>query len=392
MDARIDDIVMRTLEREREARFQNVHQMKTQVDAATQPGVAAPPATAAALAPNTARFANVSLLCTALSLPVAMFGFGLLIPLWVTDRHGKMVPGGLLILAAVFLLLLAAAIVPGAVLAMRALREIRSSGGEKGGFMRAIVAALSWPAILVVAMTSFGIAALIAESDERNLWRTLLGFLLLAASGTGVVMIRKIHGWAKSAHSVEWPLKQVWRFAAAAFVALACLGVSLRGSSKAANSEPSGTKMELKTLVAAGKKATFRVVRINAEGNETPVELGGSIFSAGEQDFHTTLQIISKDSKKNGVRQELSASYTALSGETYSKTVFLDEKWKFNTSGRGSSQLIEGNKERFELATRDDWRGKKLESLFIELTGASQKTAVVFGRISAAMPPPMSGS
>lgn len=183
-------------------------------------------------------------------------------------------------------------------------------------------------------------------------------------------MMRQIYAWAKNARGGESPQKHVWRFAAAALIALVCLGVSLRTSS---DSEPSGTKTELKAMVAAGKTLTFRVVRIDADGNVTPLELGGSILAPDDQDFQTTLKIITTDSKKNGDRQQVTASFTALSGEGYSKTVSLDEKWKFNTSGKGSSQLIAGNKERFELATRNDWLGKKTETLYVEVVGAPQK-------------------
>ena len=92
VDARIDEIVMRTLEREREARFPNVQQMKTQVDAATQPGFAPPPADEPPMEKKTARFATASLVCTVLSLIAGIF---LVLPLLTyLLSSSNLFPGG----------------------------------------------------------------------------------------------------------------------------------------------------------------------------------------------------------------------------------------------------------------------------------------------------------
>ena len=65
VDARIDEIVMRTLERERELRFQTVGEVKTQMQAASEAGTRPPEAVRAQTdvvsAGKTARGANASL-------------------------------------------------------------------------------------------------------------------------------------------------------------------------------------------------------------------------------------------------------------------------------------------------------------------------------------------
>jgi tRNA A-37 threonylcarbamoyl transferase component Bud32 len=370
VDARIDEIVMRTLEREREARFQNVHQMKTQVDAATLPGFAPSPASGAAPGRKTARFATASLVCTVLSVLAGMF-VGL--PLLMSTPTNRDKPqGGLLIITALVALLIAAMAGTGILLATRALREIRTSGGKLAGFTRAMVAALTWPALIVISVAVVGLAVLISGISERDALLLLIAVFLLTESWIGVAMMRRVHAWAKSPSSPS-PQKYVWSFAGVACLTSLCFVLFYLAPSKPVTPQPSGTRMELKTMVAAGKMVTFRVVRIDAEGNETPLELGGSILPPAGRDFHTTLKIVSTQPRNSGERQKLSASYTAPSGETFSKSISLDEKWKFHTAAKGASQVIEGNKERLELATRDDWRGKKVETLYVELTGTTQK-------------------
>jgi len=378
VDARIDEIVMRTLEREREARFQNVHQMKTQMDAATQPGIAPAPASESVLGPKTARFANVSLLCTVLSLPMGLVALALFMPMWTMKKQTGFGSGGLFIFATIFLLFLVSTAGPGIVLAVRALGRIRNSGGTLAGFTRAIVAALTWPALLVLTMAGYGLAAIVRPGDLLTL---LLGVLLLAASGLGVVMMRKVILWVRNSGAAGSPRRHVWLFAATAFIAVICMGANIRGSEKlqfvmryksdSADSEKSGAKTELKMNVAAGKMMTFQVVRIDEQGKETPVALSGVIHAPTDRDFEATLTVTSTESKKSGVRQELSLGYRVFTGERYSETVSLDDKWTFRLSGQGSSQIFEGNKKRIELGTRNDLFGKKVETLYIEIIGST---------------------
>jgi tRNA A-37 threonylcarbamoyl transferase component Bud32 len=375
VDARIDEIVMRTLERERELRFQTIGEVKTRVEDVTQSGNTsgrgsrAEPAGEAS-ARKTARFSNVSLILTALSVSAGLLFLPIILRMWdVSDRRPNGIAGWI-----VLLLLIGVAAVPGTMLAMRALREIRSSGGKVAGFKRAIVAALTWPALLVVLTAAFGLRELFDDSGVSIAWRALLCLVLLAASGLGVVMMRQVARWMKNSLSEETPSRHVWRFAAAAFVAVFCVGafVPHKASSSAAYREPSGTKGTWKLTVGAGKMTTYRVVRIDVRGHEAPLEIGGTIVPSAGQDFFTTLQVVSTNRWKDNPRQQLTASYPVLSGETYSRTAFLDDQWEFVTSGNANLPLLEGQKERFEIATRRDWFGKKLETLYLEIVATTQ--------------------
>jgi hypothetical protein len=262
-------------------------------------------------------------------------------------------------------------------LAVRALREIRSAGGKMAGFKRSIVAALTWPALLVVFMAVYGLREIVNDSGVSIVWRILLCLVLLGASGLGVVMMRQVFRWMQNPRSEETPSRHVWRFATIAFVAVLCVGAFIphKASSLAAYRQPSGTKGTWKLTVGAGKMTTFRVVRVNAHGNETPLEIGGTILAPFDRDFHTTLEIVCTDRWKENSRQQLTASYPAFSGQTYSRTAFLDDKWRFVTSGNDSLPQLEGQKERFELATRHDWFGRRLETLYVETVAATQPNA-----------------
>lgn len=366
VDARIDEIVMRTLEREREARFPNVQQMKTQVDAATQPGFAPPPADEPPMEKKTARFATASLVCTVLSLIAGIF---LVLPLLTyLLSSSNLFPGGIFLISALFIIVPAIIAATGILLATHTLCEIRNSDGRLAGFTRAIVSALWLPTLLAICMACGGIATFIFGIGD--VLQMLAGLFLLAASWLGIVMIRRIYAWAKSPTAPS-PQKYVWSFAAAAGFTLFCCVLFIRVPSRPIVSTPVQTKIELNTMVEVGKMVTFRVVRIDAEGNEKVLELGGTILPPEDQSFETTLVIISTQ-PKNGEGQKLSASYTAPTGNTFSKSVSLDDTWKFHASAKGASQLIDGNKERLELATREDWSGKILETLYLELNGTAQ--------------------
>lgn len=360
VDARIDEIVMRTLEREREARFPNVQQMKTQVDAATQPGFAPPPADEPPMEKKTARFATASLVCTVLSLIAGIF---LVLPLLTyLLSSSNLFPGGIFLVSALFIIVPAIIAGTGILLATRALSEIRNSDGKIAGFTRAIVSALWLPTLLAICMACGGIATFIFGISD--VLQMLAGMFLLAASWLGIVMMRRIYAWAKSPTAPS-PQKYLWSFAAAAGITLFCLVAIMRSSTDTAE-----WKMEMKTKVAAGKEVTFRLVSIDAEGNEKPLELSGSILSLEDKDFHATIHIIRMQQPVATGLKDLLVQYTVPSGNTYSKTITLYEKWKFTSQGLGSSQVMLDEKERIELATRADWRGKKCETLYLEFTGA----------------------
>ncbi len=388
VDARIDEIVMRTLERERELRFQTIGEVKTRVEDVTNSGGPRPQAnraepTGEAPSQETACFATASAVWTGISLLLGTVSSAYVFMLLEMSKRSGIIPGALYLIIAVGSILTAVPAIRGAVLGSRAWKAIRESAGRKGGFTRATLAVLIWPAILALLIAGVGITGLF----ERSIWDKGLGLLLVATGALGVVMIHRIYQWAKSSPTAASPRIHVRRFIGAAIVVLVCLVTSLRfapadsrwsksRASYAASSDETGIELKSKMMVAAGKMMTFRLVRIDARGNETPVEIGGTIYAPEDRDFQTTLSIIVKDPKKDDAdrMRELTASCELLRG-AYLKTVSFEADWTFVTSGKGSHQLLEDQKDRFELATRKNWLGKKVETLYLETVGVPQKTS-----------------
>jgi tRNA A-37 threonylcarbamoyl transferase component Bud32 len=372
VDARIDEIVMRTLERERELRFQTVGEVKTQMQAASEAGTRPPEAvrapTEVVSAGKTARGANASLICTTLSLAVGIAFLPVIVMFFDMSRHVGMQGRNAFFFPWFFVILIVATAGPGTMLAMRALREIRSSGGRLAGLKRAMFAALAWPCLLTMFMTGLGIFTLSRDSSVSTFWRLLIGMLLLAGGGLGVVMARLVWRWMEQAPAVKALHGHVWRFGITTIVALLCLGAYVRqkNASMEAYLEPRGTKMNAEVTIAAGKNLQFRLVRVDAEGKVTRLELDGVIHAPEGHHLRTTLEIVTTDRWKESTRQHIEARYQALDGKTYSRSVFLDDAWEFNTSGKGEWQFVEGEKQRYELATRQDWFGRKLETLYVE--------------------------
>jgi len=372
VDVRIDEIVMRTLERERELRFQTVGEVKTQMQAASEAGTRPPEAVRAPTdvvsAGKTARGANASLICTTLSLAVGIAFLPVIVMFFDMSRHAGMLDRNAFFFPWFFVFLIVATAGSGTMLAMRALREIRNSGGRLAGLKRAMFAALAWPCLLTMFMTWVGISTLSRGSSVSTVWRLLMGMLLLAGGGLGVVMARQVWRWIEQAPAVKALHGHVWRFGLAALVALLCLGAYVRqkNASMDAYLESHGTKMTAEVTIAAGKKLQFRLIRVDAEGKVTSLELQGVIQAPEGQDIHTTLEIVTTERWKGSARQQIVASYRAPNGKTYSHSVFLDDVWTFNTSGSGSWQFVEGEKQRYELATRSDWWSRKLETLYVE--------------------------
>ncbi len=162
MDARIDAIVLRTLQKERQARFQTADEMGTEVKTvATSP---APPVTTGASTPITteapnARFSLASAILTGISLPLGLivaYLFLSISPAPTDPAASSAVVKSIGAAWALFnLFALLGTALSGFLLGTRALGEIRSSGGTKGGLGFAIFATTAWPILFLFAITLF---------------------------------------------------------------------------------------------------------------------------------------------------------------------------------------------------------------------------------------------
>jgi serine/threonine protein kinase len=181
MDARIDAIVMRTLEKERHARFQTADEMQTQVKTvATSP---APPVSTGASTPiahdaTNARFSGASAILTGISLPLAI-----IVP--VAVRY----VGSAVSVGAILATLCTAVI--GFLLGARALCEIRSSGGTKGGLGSALFGVTAWPILLLFIIALFSGPA-VGLSWGSNM---ILPIPALTTLVTGMMLVWSLRRW-----------------------------------------------------------------------------------------------------------------------------------------------------------------------------------------------------
>jgi serine/threonine protein kinase len=189
MDARIDQIVMRTLEKEREARYHSAGEVSTEVEALGKSPAPVPVKTALPnAAPETARFSGLSAILTGISLPLGFILAYLF--LTVTPAQPDQEVSGVVksigpAWALFHLVATLGTALTGFILGASALGAIRKSGGAKDGLGFAIFATTAWPIIfLFVIVLAFGDGSV----------ETLL--LLLTTSVAGWLLIRGIHRWA----------------------------------------------------------------------------------------------------------------------------------------------------------------------------------------------------
>ena len=377
VDARIDEIVMRTLERERELRFQTVEEVKTEVAAAAEKGThpAQKPLdqTIDARPRKTARFANLAPILTTLSLIVGCFLLSITVIFVQRVRDGVNANDYPLFL--IFALML---IVPTAGLgiwfAKRSLLQIREAGGKQAGVTRAKFAALAWPWSLIVIMFGVGIMILFDENVLGMTWKIPVSLLLLTSSVLGVIMCRRASCWMKDETLAKQVRGHVWRFAITAFIAVICLGgyIGQRSVSLKGYLNEHGAKMTIKIGIPAKTTMHFKVIRVDAEGKETPLNLQSSMSAPDNDGLYTTLELNLTERWKKSDRQKLSVTLPGLYGVHYSRSIFLDDIWKISEIDLGTDMGgIE--KKRFEFATRHGWFGRKLETIYLETDGTQNQ-------------------
>ena len=220
MDPRVDEVVMRTLEKEREKRFQSAGEVKTKVEHLTEVGagtirsapaqsipgssrgphgtIAIPPgAVLPTQAPAPASWSKLTVsgaALTGISLLIGMFP--LAATLFDSDRIGASAIGRL---GVVMLALAGLPGVAGTILGWMSLSNIRARRGALHGLPLAVFAALTWPLLLLltatVALPCLILMAPVLTEVARPFWQSLL---LLIPAGALTFSI-----WAAYA-TVRW--------------------------------------------------------------------------------------------------------------------------------------------------------------------------------------------
>jgi serine/threonine protein kinase len=164
MDQRIDEIVLRTLAKERQARFQSAGDVRTEVEAVTKHLSSVSPALPATDDRPAARFSLTSAILTGISFILAA------VLAFILMRDGPMsraVPGDaaaaaedisrrlpMMIVAILNGIGLGVTALLGFILGCKALGDVRASGGRKTGAGFAIFAVVAWPLPLAVGLGS----------------------------------------------------------------------------------------------------------------------------------------------------------------------------------------------------------------------------------------------
>ncbi|MFT5412818.1 MAG: tRNA A-37 threonylcarbamoyl transferase component Bud32 [Verrucomicrobiales bacterium] len=206
LDPRIDEIVMRTLEKERQLRYQSAGELRTKVESITQ----SPPAGAAgegsAAAPSadaiagTARFATASAILTGISLLLAVVAVFILIAAdagYSNPQHEKFRKTFVAMLAAISVAVVGVPALLGIILGSKALGEIRRSAGKIGGLGSAMFGTLTLPVVLVIAMGCMMLVFLLKTAGGG-----MAGlFLVIAAALAGplslILLVRSVGRWAR---------------------------------------------------------------------------------------------------------------------------------------------------------------------------------------------------
>jgi len=321
MDQRIDAVVMRTLEKERQRRYQTVGEVKTSVEAITQSPLVgdgeqgAGPATArTASVPDspkgTARFATVSTILTSASLFLCLLVLlGPLLQLLVRD------PGlsadKIRFLMATFLVPVGIPSLLGIIFGSLALRDIRESAGRRRGLGRSMFGALGWPLLLIILLISIGsgmgFMAMLGPGLLWYLFSTAITVLV------GVLVIVGVWRWAKGiprgvrAHDHPETSRSLGPVIAIAaiIVLLPTLAILARWDmfshipGKDQEAEPSSDvewrldrpEIELGLTVAPMHVVTIALVRTDASGKEETLNLAGWAIAPDSVPFEGMVQI-----------------------------------------------------------------------------------------------------
>jgi hypothetical protein len=268
LDPRVDEVVMRALEKKREQRYQNVGEVKTEVEAITQSrtwgeaeaaGAAAtlPPASKApGLTRKTARFATLSAILTGISL---LLGVTVVIMLFAVasvkpePNQARFMGAYLGMLGALGFVIVSVPAFLGIIFGAKALGEIRQSGGRKAGFGSAMFGTLTWPVLLLIAsigLLSPPLAILTMRIFGHGVGPFVLCAIVVAIGGLAAVfLIRTVGRWALAIpRGAPSPIQLNAAISVFAVVVIALMGIPLLLSAMPDESHRPQREYESRTL------------------------------------------------------------------------------------------------------------------------------------------------
>jgi tRNA A-37 threonylcarbamoyl transferase component Bud32 len=380
MDARIDHIVMRTLEKERQARFQTAEEVRTEVEAVAKNP--APPLLAEEVgAPEgagMARFSLTSAILTGFSLIATFLFFWLWIMTLGTpvepesfaeaeklgDSMGKGL--GLAILNAT---IAGGTGLLGLLLGGVALGRIRRSRGALSGFGLAAFATVTWPLLIT---SSLGTSLLGFGLGPIELVLVTLLPLVIAT----IIVVRGLSRWAKGVADEDGGKRHpgpgfLIAVAAAIIILTPVLPLAWMPLSPSGNRDSHDEEMarleelverlgsdsqstdgipwrlrepevRLPVVLNSGLKAVFQVVKHEADGTEAVVDLGEARVDpeggSGQDIFLIKVGTVLKSDDTQGAIHEMVVVRDGPHGKT-SHTGEDLRGWSFNTEQPGMLTL-----------------------------------------------------
>jgi tRNA A-37 threonylcarbamoyl transferase component Bud32 len=380
MDARIDHIVMRTLEKEREARYQSAGEVGTEVEALGKSPAPVPSgSTPALVGSGVARFSLLSDILTGLSLVLA----AVLVAINISVNASRM-PGQapyIITGTPMFLFGLPAAItgIIGFILGVRVLAEIRRSGGTKTGLGRAIFATTAWPIILMIMI-------------PLMLGGGLQEFLILqfTTSVAGWFLIRGLYRWAhgvdredgtRSHPGLGRPILMSLLVAVGVPI-LTMVGLHLFGGGKEDRWGVSNThriewyrgrpEVSFPVRIDSGIRATFRLVQRDGKGGQS-ITTVGQATTISPDTFTIDVGAYRVPDSEDRLFKELAITVRS-SRETLSSFTGSDiSGWEFTDDLPDAPVIIGPDRREFQLASRRSADGTQEEVLVFEVETTFQE-------------------
>ena len=411
MDPRIDEIVLRTLEKERELRYQSAGEIKTQVESISRSGqsgsgdpVADPASSAPAAADlQPAKGATASAILTGLGLVVAgasLFAMTLFMQALDMKDYATWWLVTALVVGSLLLI--------GIILGAKALGEIRLSDGRKVGLGGAMFGTLAVPVLSIAGMSAATmVLAILASARGGNPPALMLAIgAAIAGPISLVLLVRSVGHWARGDSDPAGGVSGGQVAVRGGFVFLAALlnmavltlshtplkrRVSDPGTDKGepvintvssrqltqsdgttnGSGQPDkelwdlhwkdeGPHQVMEVIVPAGRAATIELVRYRAPGNET-VDQRWSVVAPESESFEGIVAIGAPDS----LQERQQEGVAALKGSFWSNrggSVFLLNKFY-----QGKLSLPRGGG-RLDLSGRG-WVSRQLGQF--QATGAS---------------------
>ena len=395
MDARIDHIVMRTLEKEREARYQSAGEVGTEVAAlAKHPASPSTKAAAAHGEPGAARFSLAAAILTGISIPLAIIVF-VAFTMRLPGPPGPVAHVETVVSVGAILALLSAlatfcCAILGFILGARALGEIRRSGGVKTGLGSSIFAITAWPILSLFPLaTVFIMIPIPGNSLSLGPFAVIL-IVVLPVFVASWILIRGLYRWARGVErkdGIRFHPGLVRPILMSLLVAvgvpiLTMAGLHLFGGGKEDRWGVSNThridwyrgrpEVSFPVRIDSGIRATFRLVQRDGKGGQR-ITNAGQATTISPDTFTIDVGAYKVPDSEDRLFQELAITVRS-SRDTLSTFTGSDiSGWEFTDDLPDAPVIIGPDRREFQLASRRSADGTQDEVLVFEVETTFQK-------------------